>query len=558
MAPAGAVSGANQSPPIVPTAEPPDPVDTDVGFVGLDCSELTPVPNEGRLLTRAQYDNSVRDLFGGLLTRDYAKPFPPENQVLGFSTNAVFNRVSALLAEKQMTVAETISDDAMPLLGEILPCSATSADRACAESFVDDFGPRAFRRPLSTDERDLMLGLYDQTVDRDGFTGAVRLVIQAFLQSPQFLYRFESGLTEVTDAAGTTVAYQPTEYELASRLSYLLWNTMPDAPLFEAAAEGRLSSEQGLVDEASRMLDDPRARDGVSDFYRQFLKLDRLKGIARDLDGAPTDLGDSWRYSLDYFTGHVFSNEGGNLNALLTSSTVFLNDALAPLYGVPVPDGLAPGQFFRVDMQAEHRVGLLSQPALMALYAHPDQSAPVQRGVFVRDALLCQPPPPPPPTVNNNPPDPDPSLTTRQRFSVHTQDPQCSTCHQYIDPIGLSLEEFDQLGRYRDTENGMPVDVSGDITGVHEDAIQGPFNGAAELGQRLADSVQVKQCLVTQWYRYGMGRVEQQEDLCSMKAAFDRFVASDGDMHELLLGIVRSDAFRYRVPAQETQAEEAP
>jgi hypothetical protein len=265
-------------------------------------------------------------------------------------------------------------------------------------------------------------------------------------------------------------------------------------------------------------------------------------------------LGDPWRYSLDYFTGHVFSNDGGNLQALLTSSTVFLNDALAPLYGVAVPEGLAPGQFFRVDLGEQHRFGLLSQPGLMALYAHPDQSAPIQRGVFIRDALLCQPAPPPPPTVNNNPPDPDPALTTRQRFAVHTEEPECSTCHQLIDPIGLALEEFDQLGRYRDTENGIPVDTSGEVVGVREDAILGPFQGTAELGQRLSQSVQVQQCLVTQWYRYGMGRVEQTADLCSMKAAFDRFVAADGDFEELLLGIVASDAFRYRLEA----AEDAP
>jgi hypothetical protein len=525
-------------------------VDADVGFVGLTCDQLTAVPNEGRLLTRAQYNNSVRDLFGGQLNADYAKPFPPENQVLGFSTNAQFHRASPLLAEKHMTVAEAISRDAAPLLPELLPCSVTTGDRSCAEAFVDDFGMRAFRRPLSAVERELMLGLFDRTVARDGFDASVRLVLEAFLQSPQFLYRFETGVAPIADANGTTLALQPTEYELASRLSYLLWNTMPDAALFQAAAEGRLSAEEGLLGEARRMLEDGRVRDGISDFYRQFLKLDRLKGIARDLEGTPTDLGDSWRYSLDYFTAHVFSNDGGNVRALMTSPAVFLNDELAPLYGVPLPEGLAPGQFFRVDMAVD-RLGLLSQPALMALYAHPDQSAPIQRGVFVRDALLCQPPPPPPPTVNNNPPDPDPSLTTRQRFAVHTEEPECRTCHQLIDPIGLALEEFDQLGRHRESENGIAVDTSGEIVAVREDAILGPFDGTAELGLRLADSVQVQQCLMTQWYRYGMGRVEQQEDLCSMKAAFDRFVGAQGDMQELLLGIVSSDAFRFRTPAEQ-------
>lgn len=525
------------------TSAPPEPVDVDVGFAGVECPELQAVPSEGRLLTRAQYNHSVRDLFLGRLSADYARTFPPENQVLGFATNAEFHRVSPLLAEKHMTVAETISDDALPLLPELLPCSVTTADADCAATFIDDFGMRAFRRPLLDWERASFLGLYDRVVGRDGFQGAIRLLIQTFLQSPQFLYRFETGSELVSS---DPPVYRLTGYELASRLSFLLWNSAPDAELMADAAAGNLDDPATLETVARRLLDDPRSREGVSDFYRQWLHLDRLAGIARDMDGAVTNLGDVYGYSLDYFTSYVFANEGGDMAALFTSPTVFLNDALAPLYGVAVPPDVAPGQFFRVELDPTQRAGLLTQPALMALYAHPTQSAPIQRGVFVRDAILCQPAPPPPPTVNNNPPDPDPSLTTRERFKVHTEDAECRTCHQLIDPIGLGFENFDQLGRYRTQENGLDVDASGDIVGVREEAIEGPFNGAVELGQRLAESVQVRQCLVTQWYRYGMGRVEQDADVCSMKSAFDQFVGSGGKMDDLLIGLVKSDAFRYR------------
>jgi hypothetical protein len=543
MAGAPSPSGANTTPPLVMTSEPPDPIDVDVAFAGVECPDVVPVPSEGRLLTRAQYNHSVRDLFLGRLNADYARTFPPENQVLGFSTNSEFHRVSPLLAEKHMTVAESISNDALPMLPELLPCSTTTADQACAESFIDEFGLRVFRRPLLDWERASFVGLYVRSAPRDGFEGALRLLIQSFLQSPQFLYRFESGAELVS---AEPPVYRLDGYELASRLSYLLWNTTPDAELLDAAANGGLDTEDGLTDAAKRLLSDTRAREGISDFYRQWLRLERLQGIARDLDGVPTDLGDAFGYSLEYFTSYAFSNEGGDMAALFSSPTVFLNDALAPLYGVAVPEGLVPGQFFRVELDSEHRAGLLTQPGLMALYAHPTQSAPIQRGVYVRDAILCQPAPPPPPTVNNNPPDPDPSLTTRERFSVHTEDPECATCHQLIDPIGLGFEEFDQLGRYRATENGLPVDASGEVVAVREDAIEGPFNGAAELGRRLGESVQVQQCVVTQWYRYGMGRVEQDADVCSMKSAFERFVASGGKMDELLVGLVTSDAFRYR------------
>lgn len=542
--PMGTSNATNQSPPIVPPPDaPPDPVDVDVGFAGVDCEEPPAVPAEGRLLTRSQYDNSVRDLFRGALDAQYSAPFPSENQVLGFSTNSEFHRASPLLTERHMTAAEAISDDAMPLLPQVLPCSQSLPDRACAESFIDDFGSRAFRRPLSEPERALFLELFDSASSRDGFVGSIRLLIQAFLQSPQFLYRFELVGDAVSSIPGV---HQLSDYELASRLSYLLWNTMPDDALFSAAAAGELSEAEGLIAQATRMLADLKARDAVAEFYRQWLKLDRLGGIGRDSDGSPVQLGEAWRYSLASFVTHTFWNEGGNVDALLGSPTVFLNRDLANLYGVAVPAGLAEGQFFLADMSSQHRTGLLTQPGLMALYAHPEQSAPIQRGVFVRDAILCQPAPPPPPTVNNNPPDPDPSLTTRERFVVHTEDPGCAACHQLIDPIGLSFESFDQLGRYREVENGLPVDVSGGIVGVREDSLVGDVNGAWELSERLAQSAQVRQCLVTQWYRYGLGRVEQDEDVCSMKTAYDRFIESDGNMEQLLLGIVASDAFRYR------------
>lgn len=534
----------------MPPGDPPEPVDLDLD--SLSCAEFNPVPSEGRLLTRSQYNNTVRDLFHGRLNADYSADFPAENQVMGFSTNAEFHRASPLLTERQMTAAEHVARDVMPHLAELLPCleagTATAVtDQECAEAFIDEYGSRAFRRPMTTEERAIFVDLFSATYPRDRLVGSLSLVIQALLQSPQFLYRLEFG-GEQMQVAG---AYELSDHELASRLSYFLWNSMPDEELFAAARAGSLTTEGGIAEQARRMLDEPMVRDGVADFYRQWLKLERLEGVARDLDGTPTTLGESFSYSLSYFVTHVFSSEGGGLDALMTSPTVFLNDQLAPLYGVDVPADVAAGQFFRVEMDPLQRSGLLTQPGLMALYAHPDQSAPIQRGVFVRDAVLCQPAPAPPPSVDNNPPDPDPNLTTRERFRVHTEDAACASCHSLIDPIGLSFEGYDQLGRYREMENGLPVDVSGDVVGTREEEIRGPFDGAAELAQRFASSRQVRECVVTQWYRYGLGRVEQDVDLCSIARASDHFTAENANMKELLVAIVLSDAFRYRAVAEE-------
>ncbi len=308
------------------------------------------------------------------------------------------------------------------------------------------------------------------------------------------------------------------------------------------------------------MLASPRAAASIHDFSEQWLGLDALNGAVRnhaqpsnsDPDAAAseppsadTQYSGSWRQSVLTYVSQLYAG-GATFHDLMTSPDVYVDRGLAALYGTSVPAESPDGALVRVESPPGERVGLLTQPGLMALLAHADQSAPILRGVFVRDKILCQPTPPAPPSVDPTPPMLDPAATTRERFAQHTADTSCASCHALIDPIGLGLENYDELGRYRATENGLEIDVSGALVGLREEAIVGEFTGAAGLSEKLSESAQAQTCFVTQWYRYGMGRVEQTEDLCSIKELVQAFIDSDGDLRQMLLTFVQTDAFRYR------------
>jgi hypothetical protein len=320
---------------------------------------------------------------------------------------------------------------------------------------------------------------------------------------------------------------------------------MPDDELLGLAASGELTAPEAIHSQALRMLEDPRAHDTVRDFHSQWLGLSRFDEIVRQADGS-TLAGDafnaSWQNSLEEFVQYAFWEGGGDVSALLSSPTVFVDSALNEFYGFGAQ--VADGEM--VTVEDPNRAGLLTQPALMALLAHSNQSAPVQRGLFVREQVLCHELPPPPPDVDTTPPDPSPNATTRERFREHSANERCATCHKLLEGIGFALENFDQLGRFRTEENGIPVDASGNLVGTTDVNIEGTFNGALELSERLATSPQVENCLATQWFRYGMGRAEDKTDTCSLDQVKAAFSASGGDFKALLVALTATDVFRYR------------
>lgn len=501
-----------------------------------------------RLLTRSEYDNSVRDLLGD--DSHPSRNFPPEPEVGGFDNNASSHLANPLLVE-QLTLAarELAARAAEERLDELAPCPPPDSPDACAERFITRFGRRAFRRPLQAEEYWAFFKLYRKAEPTLGHRGAVALVIEATLLSPQFLYRVEAPLGPSGDSP--TLPLGP--YELASRLSYFLWGSLPDDELLDAAERDALDAE-GLEAQARRMLADPRARARVREFHAAWLGLGRFETVVRA--GVSTELNESWRRSLLAFTDEVFWSEGATVSDLFTSSAVYVDAAMADLYGVEAPAG---AELARVELEPE-RAGLLTQPGLLAMLAHSEQSSPIQRGVFVREHVLCRPVPAPPPTVDNTPPDPDPTATTRERFAVHTANPNCATCHRLIDPVGFGFEHFDQLGRYRETENGAPVDATGELVNAPDPALEGPFDGAAELGARLARSTAPLECLSRYWYRFALGRMDGKEDACTTEGVAEVVQEAGGRLEDLLITLVRSKAFRTRArwPEELTAERGAP
>ncbi len=487
-------------------------------------------------LTRFQYDNIVRDLLGD--TSHPAQAFPPENEVDGYRTNASANRANPSLVQNYLRAAETVATSAsQDRLADVAPCSSDQDAAACGHAFVASFGARAFRRPLTAAESAPLVALFD-TGHAVSYAKGVELVIQAVLQSPQFLYRVDSLRAPTTESGAIALG----GYELAGRLAFTLWGSVPDAQLLDAAGGGQLATPADVEREARRLLEDARAHDIVRDFSEQWLDLSRLNGAVRE--GADLDvnmLNASLRESLTTFLDSAYFGAQGGFQQLFKDPNVWVNAALAPLYG-----GSVPARGFEAQTLPDPRFGLLTQPALLTLLSHSDQTAPVIRGVFVRERFLCQTVAPPPPNVNAVPPDPDPNATTRERFRQHTEQPACAGCHKLIDGVGFGFERYDQLGRYRATENGLDVDESGEVLGTGEAELDGAFVGVGELAERIAHSPMARDCLAANWYTYTFGRQMQPDDACSVAQLKARFSSSKGDLKELLVGLTQTDSFLYR------------
>lgn len=508
------------------------------------CAEPTVGRQPLRRLTRAQYTTTVRDLLG--IDTDVADGFPVDERMGAFESNAIAP-ISNLGVEQYMSAAETLASDAMTLhRNEVVGCDPVAmGEDPCAESFIRAMGTRAHRRPLSEDDVQLYLGVFDGAREASDFDGAIRLVLQTMLQSPYFLYHVEvQGQSEFPAGDGSVIAVD--DYELASRLSYYLWGSMPDDTLFAAADSGALADPDGLAEQAERLLADPRASETIASFHLQWLHVDDMTSVDKDEELFP-DFNESLKVAMQTevadFASHVIQEGDGNLRTLMSGSFTVTDDPqLLALYGVELPVGYQPGD--RVELDPEQRAGLLTQPALLAKAAHTDQSSPVHRGVVVRENFLCQPLPAPPDDVDDTPPDPDPNATTRERFAEHTSNPSCAACHVLIDGLGFGFENYNAVGAFRTMEGNLPVDASGEVVATAD--IDGPFDGAVELAGMLASSSNVHQCVSNQWLNYALGRVVGDEDSCSSESVYAAFEESDLDVPSLILSVVTSDAFRYR------------
>ncbi len=438
--------------------------------------------------------------------------------------------------EEYQKAARVLAQEALDGDFESLPpCVASADDEArCALDRLLGFARQAFRRPLKSDEQDTFAQLFGQVRSGLGEAEAMAAVVEGILMSPQFLYRIEA---PPASDPGDSVPLGP--YALASRLSYFLTGTMPDEELLESAESEALLDEVVVEAQARRLLEEPRAKEQVSEFHDQWLGLPRIKAIARN--GVDVGYQEAQLESIRRFLDATFWSESSSLRELYTSDQVFLNQQLGALYGANTSS-----EDWELVSQPGERFGLITQPALLSLLAHADQSAPVKRGVFVRETLLCQEVPAPPPNVNNNPPDPDPNLTTRERFAVHTADGVCAQCHSVIDPIGFGFEAYDHLGRLRSEENGIPVDTSGELSRFAEEQLNGPISGAEDLSNQIAASTTALSCLAENWLTFALGRSVGSGDEKDIDRAIERAQQADSSMKELIVALTTSEVFLTR------------
>lgn len=517
-----------------PTVQVPPPRAEDPLGAGADpgCAAVDPGPAPLRRLTRFEYNNAVRDLLGDA-TRP-ADTFPPEEELTGFDNDAASLRVSRVLAEKYFTVAQEVAARATRDLAKLLGCAPVPAGPdACVRGFIQRFGLRAYRRPLEAEEADRLQALYEKARGEEGGpeAGVLRLV-QAILMAPSFMYRIESPPRE-----GVALA-RP--YDLASRLSFTLWGSIPDDELLTAAREGRLSSAGDVAVQARRMLADPRTGNQVRHFHALLFELDEAEHLEKDAGAFPgyaKDLGPLFREETERFLAHVVLT-GKGVETMLTAPFTFMNGRLASFHGVK---GVAGEAWQEVALDPARRAGFITQSSVMAIHAKVDRTEPIFRGLFVRGALFCGSTPSPPPgaevTMGR------PNLTGRERLEEHRRDPGCAGCHRLFDPIGLSFENLDAVGRWRDTENGKPIDATGELVGTDVDGV---YDGPVALARKLNQSAMVKRCLVGKWFSYAQGRPAAGADRCSIAGLERAFARSDHRFQDLLVALTQTDAFLYR------------
>jgi len=508
--------------------------------------ELCVVDTPIRRLTRFEYNNTVRDLLGD--NSNPADVLPPEEEVAGFNNQAGALTTSDLLVEQYLKVAESVSARAIGNMDALMEgCDpASQGSDACALSFIERWGRRAYRRPLEQEEVDRLQDVFDWALtdpDLGTFEDGIQILIEVMLQSPSFIYRPEYGSD--TPVEGDVVPF--TSWEMATKLSYMLWNTMPDDELFQAAENDVLLTGEEIAAQAARMLEDDRAKDTIRNFHKQWLLLTQLDSLTKDTSVYPAynaGLRPLWEEEIQTFIEDVILRGDGSLETLLTADYSFMNEELANFYGDDVLDPVTGTELQRVQLDPTRRAGFLTSAALMATHANLNQSSPVFRGKFVREQLMCNTLPLPPNDLVIEPPELDPNKTTKEQFEEIGADPSCASCHSLMNPIGFIFEHYDGVGQWRDQQNGKDIDAVGEV--VQTEDIDGTYDGAIELARALAGSTQVQECVSSQWFRFAYNRSVTPVDTCSIEQINERFAASNFNIRELLVALTQTNAFLYR------------
>lgn len=516
------------------------------GTAGAAGSAQLPPPEVGTMpltrLTRTQYNNVIKDLFSG--GPHPADVFTPEIAgSSGFLTPGLVNEVE--VQQFQSGADEVVQSLGANLL-KLAPCdTAKLSEAACAEQFVQVFGKRIYRRPVAAAEVQLHTAFYKNELRGTlalSHAEAIGVLLNAMLQSPPFLYRWERGPAA---PLGTPTNVPLTSWEIASRLSFFFWNSMPDAELFAAAEMDALTNPATVKLHAQRLLASARADDMIKQFHREWLwvrnswpKDDRYTLWVGGIDhAAVTDVLST--------TLHVFRQGDGKWNTLMTTPVAYLNGALAKVYGVA---GITNTESFKGQMamlNATERPGLLTRVGILAAGANAIEADPIKRGKLIRIQMLCQSLAAPPANIPILPV--DPTLSIRARHVAHVQNPGCAGCHALTDGIGFGFSAYDGIGAYVPTEKSVAVDTSGVVNEI--DGTNKKFASAAELNSILIKSEEVKTCLARQWIRFALGRELENADQPAFDKLYQDFAASDYDLRELLVSVATSKPFLNRAPA---------
>lgn len=513
-------------------------------------------PTEGgpaviRRLTQDQYRQAIVNVFGPDIK--VGGRFEPDIRSANglIATGAGRVAVTPSGFEQYDVMARSIADQVVDKdhRGVLIPCtpkSAKAADAACASQFFSKVGPLIFRRPLTAQELRAQIEIANAGAQQLGdFYQGLALSLVGLLDDPNFLFRIETIKADPKHPGSREL----TPYAKASRISFLIWDSIPDEELLSAAAKGDLDNKQGLTRQVDRLLASPRLDQGVEIFFSDMLQFETFRDLQKDAALYPKfslqAAEDSKEQALRTIV-EVLITEHGDYRDLFTTHKTFLTRTLGPLYNVAVdkPDGWEPYEF----PADSPRAGILTQLGFVALHSHAGRSSPTLRGKAVRELLLCQKVPDPPGNVDFTLFEDSTNAvnkTARDRLTAHRSSPACAGCHRIMDPIGLALENFDTAGEFRAAENGAPIDTSGELNGV-------PFKNAADLGKILHDSPDVPACLVRRVYEYATGRAVDKGETAWLKDLTQRFAADGYRFPELLRRVALSEAF-YRIAPEPSQ-----
>lgn len=515
-------------------------------LLAVDESIRDPGPGPIQRLTRAQYNNTIRDLLG-VETRP-ADSFPADGGGgAGFDNNAATLFVPPILMEKYLAAAGETLDRADPSRWKVVAPSAETAPAVAARRCVIAFAARAFRRPATPEDVDRLMTIYRRAEAKGlGFDASVKSALKAALVSPRFLFLYEDARPEETGP------YPIGPFELASRLSYFLWSSMPDDELFDLAARGVLAEPDVLERQVRRMLADPKSRALSEGFAGQWLGVNSLRAAVEpdrrvfpEYDAALRDA----MIEEPVATFDAILRADRSLLDLIDCDYVIVNERLARHYGM---SGVQGPNFREVRRTDPSRGGLLGMAGVLTLTSYPQRTSPVLRGRWVLDELLGTPPPPPPPDVKVLPPDDRPKngATFRQRLEKHRRDAGCASCHAKLDPLGFGLETFDPVGRPREAIGGGELDASGVLT--TGEAFRGPVELKAILKAHKRDLF--VRNVASRMLGYALRRGLEPYDAATVRSLCDSVSRQDARASALIVAIARSYPFLNRRDEPVTKA----